>query len=123
MILATQSLHELAQSEMLEIVCESCPTKIFLANPDIDPGLYREAFHLNDTELELLAVLVPKRDLLVKSPDRSKKVRLSVDSFAYWMATNTPRDNVQRQHYFERLGVQEGLIQLARDHPVESRVF
>jgi len=70
-----------------------------------------------------LAGLVPKRDLLVKSPDRSKKVRLSVDSFAYWMATNTPRDNVQRQHYFERLGVQEGLIQLARDHPVESRVF
>jgi len=123
MILATQSLHELAHSEMLEIVCESCPTKIFLANPDIDSGLYREAFHLNDTELELLAGLVPKRDLLVKTPDGSKKVRLSVDSFAYWMATNTPRDNVQRQHYFERLGVQQGLIQLARDHPVESRVF
>ena len=123
MILATQSLHELSQSEMLELVCESCPTKIFLANPDIDPRLYREAFHLNDTELELLSGLVPKRDLLVKTPDASKKVRLSVDSFAYWMATNTPRDNIERQRYFERHGVQQGLIQLARDHPVESRVF
>jgi type IV secretion system protein TrbE len=123
MILATQSLHELTQSEMLEIVCESCPTKIFLANPDIDPRLYREAFHFNDTELELLAGLVPKRDLLIKAPDTSKKVHLSVDAFAYWMATNTPRDNIERHRYFERHGVQQGLVQLARDHPVESRVF
>jgi type IV secretion system protein TrbE len=123
MILATQSLHELASSEMLEIVCESCPTKIFLANPDIDVPLYRDSFHLNDTELELLAGLVPKRDLLVKTPQGAKKLHLSVDSFAYWMATNTPKDNVQRQRYFERYGVQNGLLELARDHPVESRAL
>jgi len=123
MILATQSLHELASSEMLEIVCESCPTKIFLANPDIDVPLYRDSFHLNDTELELLAGLIPKRDLLVKTPQGAKKLHLSVDSFAYWMATNTPKDNVQRQRYFERFGVQNGLLELARDHPVESRAL
>ncbi len=121
MIVATQSLHELASSEMLDIVCESCPTKIFLANPDIDIPLYRDSFHLNDTELELLSGLIPKRDLLVKTPQGAKKLHLSVDSFSYWMATNTPRDNVQRQHYFERFGIQEGLLNLARDHPVESR--
>ena len=123
MILATQSLHELAQSEMLEIVCESCPTKIFLANPDIDVPLYRSAFHLNDTELDLLSGLVPKRELLVKNQQGSKKLRLAVDSFSYWMATNTPKDNIQRQRYFERYGVQEGLVQLARDLPVESRAL
>ncbi len=33
MILATQSLKELQESGMLQIVAESCPTKIFLANP------------------------------------------------------------------------------------------
>ena len=58
---------------------------------------------------------------LVKSPEMSKKVRLSVDSFAYWMATNTPKDNVERQRYFERYGVHNGLTHLARDFPVESR--
>jgi type IV secretion system protein VirB4 len=121
MILATQSVHELAQSEMLETVAESCPTKIFLANPDIDVPLYRDAFHLNDTELDLLAGLVPKRDLLVKNQQGSKKVRLNVDSFSYWMATNTPKDNVERQRYFERYGVHNGLTHLARDFPVESR--
>ena len=123
MILATQSLHELAQSEMLEIVCESCPTKMFLANPDIDIPLYRDAFHLNDTELDLLSGLVPKRDLLLKNPSGAKKLHLSVDSFSYWMATNTPRDNIERQRYFERFGVHEGLTRLARDRPVETRAL
>jgi type IV secretion/conjugal transfer VirB4 family ATPase len=123
MILATQSLHELARSEILEIVCESCPTKIFLSNPDIDVPLYRDAFHLNDTELELLAGLAPKREFLLKNPQGAKKLHLSVDSFSYWMATNTPRDNSERQRYFDRYGVHEGLTRLARDHPVESSVF
>ncbi len=57
MILATQSLKELEESGMLHVVSESCPTKIFLANPEMDRELYREAFHLNDTELELIAGL------------------------------------------------------------------
>ena len=36
MILATQSIKELEESGMLHIVAESCPTKIFLANPEMD---------------------------------------------------------------------------------------
>ena len=59
MILATQSIKELRSSGMLEIVAESCPTKIFLANPEMDRAVYAEAFHLNDTELDLIADLVP----------------------------------------------------------------
>ena len=35
MILATQSIKELEESGMLQIVSESCPTKIFLANPEM----------------------------------------------------------------------------------------
>src|ERR1019366_3306452 len=36
MILATQSIKELEESGMLAIVDESCPTKIFLANPEMN---------------------------------------------------------------------------------------
>jgi hypothetical protein len=61
MILATQSLKELEESSMLQIVAESCPTKVFLANPAMDRELYREAFHLNDTELDLIDGLVTAR--------------------------------------------------------------
>jgi type IV secretion system protein VirB4 len=67
MLLATQSVVELAASDMLHIVNESCPTKIFLSNPNIDRKLYAEIFQLNDTQLELLESLVPKRELLLIS--------------------------------------------------------
>ncbi len=73
---------------MLQIVSESCPTKIFLANPEMDRDLYREAFHLNDTELELIAGLVPPGQMLIRKAQSSKKVHLNVDSVSHWTATN-----------------------------------
>jgi type IV secretion system protein TrbE len=117
MILATQSMMELANSEMLQLVNESCPTRIFLANPGIDRKLYAETFQLNDTDLELLESLVPKRDLLFKQPQYAKKLRLEVDPLSYWMATNTPRDNIRKQDYFARFGPEQGLLRLAQDYP------
>jgi type IV secretion/conjugal transfer VirB4 family ATPase len=117
MILATQSVVELAASDMLHIVNESCPTKIFLANPNIDRRLYAEIFQLNDTQLELLESLVPKRELLLIQPRGTKKLVLEVDALGYWMATNNARDNIRKQDYFARFGSEQGLIRLAQDYP------
>jgi len=121
MILATQSIKELQESGMLHIVAESCPTKIFLANPEMDRELYREAFHLNDTELELIAGLVPPGQMLIRKAQGSKKVQLNVDSVSYWMATNNARDNLTKREYFARFGISEGLRQLAKDYPFRPR--
>jgi type IV secretion/conjugal transfer VirB4 family ATPase len=117
MILATQSVVELAASDMLHIVNESCPTKIFLANPNIDRKLYAEVFQLNDTQLELLESLVPKRELLLIQPRGTKKLVLEVDALGYWMATNNARDNIRKQDYFARFGPEQGLLRLAADYP------
>ncbi len=117
MILATQSVVELAASDMLHIVNESCPTKIFLANPNIDRRLYAEIFQLNDTQLELLESLVPKRELLLVQPRGTKKLVLEVDALTYWTATNNARDNIRKQDYFNRFGPEQGLLRLAEDHP------
>jgi len=117
MILATQSVVELAASDLLHIVNESCPTKIFLANPNIDRRLYADVFQLNDTQLELLESLVPKRELLLIQPRGTKKLVLDVDALTYWTATNNSRDNLRRQDYFSRFGAEQGLLQLARDYP------
>jgi type IV secretion system protein VirB4 len=121
MILATQSLKELEESGMLQILSESCPTKIFLANPEMDRDLYREAFHLNDTELGLIAGLVPPGQMLVRKAQSSKKVHLNVDSVTHWTATNNARDNLLKRDYFARLGIAEGLRRLASDHPFRPR--
>ncbi|HEV2417029.1 MAG TPA: hypothetical protein VGX94_04440 [Terriglobia bacterium] len=117
MLLATQSVVELAASDMLHVVNESCPTKIFLANPNIDRRLYADVFQLNDTQLELLESLVPKRELLLIQPRGTKKLVLEVDALGYWMATNNTRDNLRKQDYFARFGPEEGLIRLAHEYP------
>jgi type IV secretion/conjugal transfer VirB4 family ATPase len=117
MILATQSVVELAEAGVLNIINESCPTKIFLANPNIDRKLYAEVFQLSDTQLELFESLVPKRELLLIQPEGTKKLVLEVDALGYWMATNNARDNIRKQDYFARFGTEQGLIRLAHDYP------
>jgi type IV secretion system protein VirB4 len=123
MVLATHSLKELEESGMLQIVAESCPTKIFLANPEMNRDLYREAFHLNDTELELIAGLVPPGQMLIRKAQSSKKVHLNVDSVSHWTATNNARDNLVKREYFARFGIAEGLRRLAHDHPFRPRAM
>jgi type IV secretion/conjugal transfer VirB4 family ATPase len=120
MILATQSIKELEDSGMLQIVSESCPTKIFLANPEMNREVYREAFHLNDTELSIISDLT-RGQMLVRKAQTSKKVRLNVDSVSYWIATNNAKDNQIKRDYFARYGVAEGVRRLAEDHPFPPR--
>ena len=108
---------------MLEIVAESCPTKIFLANPDMDREVYREAFHLNDTELELIAGLIPPGQMLIRKAQSSKKVHLNVDSVSHWMATNNARGNLKKREYFARFGIADGLRRLAQDYPFQPRTL
>jgi type IV secretion/conjugal transfer VirB4 family ATPase len=114
MILATQSSADLEQSDMLRVIVESCPTKIFLASPGMNRQEYRELFHLNETEASLIAGLLPKQQLLIKRPDFSKVVNLNVDSMGYWLYTSNPFDNQRRREACEKYGFADGLKELAR---------
>ena len=116
MVLSTQSLDELRRSELLDIIVESCATKIFLANPDMDQDLYRRQFHLNDTEVEWIATLLPKRQFLIKTPELAKVANLNVDRRSYWLYTNDPYDNQKRREAFDAYGFEKGLDFLAGGH-------
>ncbi len=113
LVLATQSLDELAKSDILRVVNESCPTKMFLANPEMDRELYRETFHLNETELALFKGLIPKRQFLLKRPDYAKVLNLQVDRKSYWIYTNNPADNHRRDEIIATHGFERGLEILA----------
>jgi type IV secretion/conjugal transfer VirB4 family ATPase len=113
MVLSTQSLDELRRSDILDVIIETCVTKIFLANPDMDRDLYRRQFHLNDTEVELISGLVPKRQFLIKTPELAKIANLDVDPKSYWLYTNDPFDNTKRKEAFETFGFEKGLEVLA----------
>lgn len=113
MVLSTQSLDELRRSDILDVIIESCATKIFLANPDMDRDLYRRQFHLNESEVELIAGLIPKQQFLIKTPELAKVANLTVDPKSYWLYTNDPYDNRERKEAFEKYGFEKGLEVLA----------
>lgn len=113
MILSTQSLDELRKSDILDVIVETCATKIFLANPDMDRDLYKNQFHLNDTEIDLISALIPKRQFLIKNHEIAKVANLEVDPKSYWLYTNDPFDNKKRVEAFEQYGFEKGLEVLA----------
>ncbi|MGB8322450.1 MAG: DUF87 domain-containing protein [Candidatus Acidiferrum sp.] len=113
MILSTQSLDELRKSDILDIIIETCATKIFLANPDMDRELYQTQFHLNETEIDLITGLIPKRQFLIKNHEIAKVANLEVDAKSYWLYTNDPFDNRKRAEAFEKYGFEKGLEVLA----------
>jgi type IV secretion system protein VirB4 len=78
-LLATQSSEDLERSDLLRVVIESCPTKCFLANPNIDRAVYRELFHLNETEANAVTTLMPRQQILLKQPHGAKVLNLFVD--------------------------------------------
>jgi type IV secretion/conjugal transfer VirB4 family ATPase len=116
LVLATQSGEDLEQSEILPIVVESCPTKLFLANPGMAEEWYRRTFKLNITESELIARLIPKQQILLKRPDFAKVLNLNVDPKGYWIYTNSPYDNQRKREAFARHGIERGLEVLARSN-------
>ena len=68
-VLATQSLSDAIESGILNILIESCLTKIFLANPDAqhpDAAHQYRQLGLIQEELAIIAEMTPKREYYVR---------------------------------------------------------
>jgi type IV secretion system protein VirB4 len=113
MILATQTIDDFASVDLLRTVVESCPTKLLLANPALDRSRYAELFQMNEVELDLVASLMPRRQILLKRPDLTKVLTLSVDPKSYWIYTNTPIDNERVATVLKEYGFDTGLDRLS----------
>jgi type IV secretion system protein VirB4 len=115
MILSTQSMDDLLKTDILNVLVESCSTKIFLAIPKLDEAAYREAFRLSDAQVRIIGnELHPKSDLLLVRPNGAKVLTLSVDPLSYWLYTNDTNDNVKRDEMIARHGFERGLELLAQ---------
>jgi type IV secretion/conjugal transfer VirB4 family ATPase len=70
-ILETQSISDITNSQIRDVIIESCPTKIFLPNAEARTehaaGAY-EALGLSQRQIELVAHAVPKRHYYYTSP-------------------------------------------------------
>ncbi len=112
-VLATQSPGDAASNASLcRTIAESCLTKILLANPELDPDEYAEAFGLRPAEVEAVRTLLPKRQLLVHRQGVAQVLELNVDRASYWLYTTNPVEAARRREAIAALGFERGLDSL-----------
>jgi type IV secretion system protein VirB4 len=89
--LATQSLSDAVRSGLLDVLLESCPTKILLPNeeaakegsgPVQGPADFYRAFGLNDQEIEIVRTAVRKRQYYFVSPEGRRLFELGLGPLA-----------------------------------------
>jgi type IV secretion/conjugal transfer VirB4 family ATPase len=80
-VFVTQSLSDLHNSPLRDVLYGSCPTRILLANPSAtseSAAPYYRAIGLNERELSILASAVPKRNYYVVSPQGRRLIDLTL---------------------------------------------
>ncbi|MES9904697.1 MAG: conjugal transfer protein TrbE [Sedimenticola sp.] len=96
-IMATQSLSDVSRSGLLDVINETCMTKIFLANPqaveDEAQELYRR-LGLNRTQIGIISTMTPKRDYYYTSPLGKRKYRLDLGPVALAFAGVSGKDDI-----------------------------
>ena len=96
-VLATQSLSEVANSPHRDVILESCPTKIYLPNPEARNTNARETyrrFGLSDRQVEIIADAIPKRHYYYTSPLGRRLFQFSLGPVALAFAAAGSKDDV-----------------------------
>ena len=113
LIVATQSAVDVTGTAGAEVLLESMPTKLFLANPDL-PDKAGEIFRLNPSELNTIRGLIPKRELYLRRTDAAGILRLEVDRASYWLYTSSAVDAEKRARAVEEHGLEQAIEHLSR---------
>ena len=109
-VMATQSLSDAARSGILDVLIESCPTKIFLANPDADtlgtpeypgPAAHYQAMGLNETQIGTIAGAVPKKHYYVVSPEGCRLIDLQLGPIALSFVGAGSKEDIARINALE----------------------
>lgn len=98
-ILATQSLSDAKNSGILDVLSESCPTKIFLPNSAAEDSgqveLY-EGMGLNDKQINILRTSTPKQDYYIVSPLGRRKVQLALKAKTLAFVGASDKESIAR---------------------------
>jgi type IV secretion system protein VirB4 len=96
--LATQSLDDLRRSEYRSVILESCPSKIYLPNPeaatDNIAAIYRD-FGLSDRQIQIVAEAVPKRQYHLVSPKGRRLFDLALEPMSLSFVGASSKDDIK----------------------------
>lgn len=103
-LLATQSLSDAARSGILDVLMESCPTKILLPNEEALKGddsgngprqLY-ELMGLNARQIEIIATAIPKRQYYYVSPEGRRLIEFNLGPVALAFVGASSKSDIAR---------------------------
>jgi type IV secretion system protein TrbE len=97
-VLATQSLNEIANSSYRDLLLESCPGKIFLPNPEASGAYVREAYlklGLSEREIEIIAHAAPRRQYFFHSTQGRRLFTLNLGPIALRLCAATGARDVE----------------------------
>ncbi len=84
-LLATQNLSDICNSQISDVILEMCPTKILLPNSEAKNPASKEFYErvgLNSRELEILQASIPKQHYYIISPLGRRLISLGLNNVA-----------------------------------------
>jgi type IV secretion system protein VirB4 len=113
-VMATQSLTDAVRSGILDVLMESCPTKIMLPNEEADktgtpdvpgPGDLYRMMGLNDAQIGIIKTAVKKRHYYYTSPEGRRLFDLGLGPVALAFVAVSDKDSIRQ---IERLEEEYG---------------
>jgi type IV secretion system protein TrbE len=130
-VLATQSISDADRSGIIDVLKESCPTKICLPNGAArEPGMreFYERIGFNERQIEIVSAAIPKREYYVATPEGRRLFDMSLGPVALSFVGASGKDDLKRirilrsehgqgwpAHWLEMRGVQNAHSLLNRD--------
>jgi type IV secretion system protein VirB4 len=107
-VFATQSLADIVGSAIAPVLLESCPTKIFLPNPQAqnpETASYYKSIGLNSTQIQRISEAIPKRDYYVTCHDGNRLVSLALGPIALAVVgSSSKNDQALMDHLLAHYG-------------------
>ncbi|KRB49181.1 conjugal transfer protein TrbE [Rhizobium sp. Root708] len=98
-VMATQSLSDAERSGIIDVLKESCPTKICLPNGAArEPGTrdFYERIGFNNRQIEIVANSVPKREYYVTAPDGRRLFEMALGPLTLSFVGASSKDDLKR---------------------------
>ncbi|MGM4985810.1 MULTISPECIES: conjugal transfer protein TrbE [Rhizobium] len=98
-VLATQSISDAERSGIIDVLKESCPTKICLPNGAArEPGTreFYERIGFNERQIEIVATAIPKRDYYVVSPEGRRLFDMALGPVALSIVGASGKEDLKR---------------------------
>ncbi|ATU95403.1 conjugal transfer protein TrbE [Phyllobacterium zundukense] len=127
-VLATQSISDAERSGIIDVLKESCPTKICLPNGAArEPGTreFYERIGFNERQIEIVATALPKREHYVASPDGRRLFDMALGPVALSFVGASGKEDLKRiralhfehgdnwpEHWLKQRGIAHAQIDL-----------